>query len=256
MKKIRYKPNLVVLCILVVIGTSSVGFVGAQAQKVTVTITVFDHATAGMYDHANTTITIPCFQDMLSCRMVFEGYCDPDDKYLRCLTFFVDGNFSVQDPEGYMIGQGGYIGTEQLGDHFQFGCGPTLPDPCGLIYRGEVPPGEHKTWIFNMSECAFANHWSHEYYPGWHYKSFIPESAEDTVGYFSPGEHLIEACITSEPAKCGPKYETWISIKLEFELIPCAVGSLFSDVLAILPVAVLAGVLVVLRRRRNHPPAN
>lgn len=233
MKKRRYKSNLLMLGLLFVIGTTSVSFVGAE----TVTIQVFDHATASMYDYANTTITIPCFQEMLSARMVFEGYCDPDDPYLRNLRFFVDGN------ETTAMGRGGSIGTEQLGAKFQFGC-ITIPPPCGLIF-----PGGHDTWEFDMSQCAFANVWPET---GWHYKRFIPQSPEETVGFFSPGEHLIEACITSEPAHSGPTYETWISITLIFELTPCVEGSLFSDALWILPVAILASSLMVLHQRRRH----
>jgi len=107
-----------------------------------------------------------------------------------------------------------------------------------------------------MSNCQFAGGWPDPPYTIYH--DFKPQSAGDTVGFFSTGEHTITAFVSTQDAysvclECDPPdpQESWITIILDIEYTePCVVGSLFSDALVILPLAVLAGTLMVLRKRK------
>jgi len=67
-----------------------------------------------------------------------------------------------------------------------------------------------------MSNCKFAKAWPKT---GSQWLNFIPEDPSQTVGYFSPGVHTIDAYVTT------PKVGSWISITLEitYKLIPATV---------------------------------
>lgn len=221
MIKSRYKAILLMLSMSVVIGTASVSFVGAASLN----ITVFDNFYSNMDHPAETTIIIPCFQSIESARMVITAYHDPDDTYLRAVYFALDGI-------------GDYIGVWRQGP--------------GQV-RGEVTTnaGDLKEWEFDMSHCMFANPTEPtgpEF--GFYYRNFIPQNIGETIGYFSPGEHSVLAFLTTRDETSGATQDSWITITLYFEYTPCVEGSLFSDAFEILPLAVLAGTLVVIRKRK------
>lgn len=250
MKRIRYKAMLFVLCMSLVIGTASVGFVGAVSE----TITVFEQVTCSRGIPANTTITIPCFQSIESIQMEIEGYCGDG---FRALWFSLDGDWPPTEDGveggGYIGTRGGYIGTWRLDRHQVRDLPSDHPDYDSSTddsTSGTISGGQTNTWIFDMTHCmvAYGNDGPFGTYenpdPGFYWINFIPECQENTVGYFSPGDHTVYSMISSDT------YTSWISLTLYFEYTPCVEGSLFSDALVILPVTVLAGTLVVLRKRK------
>lgn len=223
MKKIKNKAILFVLCMSLVIGTSSVGYVRAPTME----MTVFNQENSNWDHKAIKTIIIPCFQEIVSIHMTITAYYDPDDYFLRAVWFDLDG-------------RGGWIGTYRFGPH----------DVRGNI----IEPGQTLTWTYDMSNCQFAGEWDPNAdppLPDRIYYDFIHPPACETVGFFSTGEHTITAYVSSQDVYMGKTQDSWITIILDFEYTePCVVGSLFSDALGILPLAVLASTLVVLRKRK------
>jgi len=171
----------------------------------TLNITVFDQEYSNWDHPAITTITIPD-RPIESVRLEWDGYCDPDDFYLRAIAFWVDW-------------RGGGIGVWRIMGGQVSG-------------YGTISPGQTKHWEFDMSNCQFAKNTSDlPTVPNWDpekgsvYWNFIPQDPSQTTGYFSPGEHTIKAFISSQDrfsvfpnqwypdiTEPEPKQDSWITI--------------------------------------------
>lgn len=196
MNKSLFKSFLVVSCLVLFGATLSIVFINASPVLSgadggddvghTATITVFDHYNSNWNHPAITTINIPCYWQVLSCHLDYDGYCDPNDPYLRAITFWLDW-------------RGGAIGTYRVG-------------PGQVRGYGTISPGQTKHWEFDMSNCQFASNTTGDVY--W---NFIPQDEDDIRGYFSPGEHTVTAFISSQDAFMGATQDSWISITLHIE---------------------------------------
>ncbi|MFX0034008.1 MAG: hypothetical protein ACFE9I_00030, partial [Candidatus Hermodarchaeota archaeon] len=165
------------------------------------TIIIFDHEYSNSEHPAIKTIKIP--GEPISCIMEIVAYCDPDDIYLRAVYFALD---DIGDP----------IGVERIG--------------AGQV-RGDVTirGGETKTWEFDMSNCQFAKP-SPE--TGSYFRNFIPQTEENFIGFFSPGEHTVKAFVTSQNSYKGATQDSWITIKLHFifkEIVVSVLDHVYSN---------------------------
>ena len=145
-------------------------------------LTVFDHEFSNWDHPAITTIDIPCIATY--ARLEYQGHSDPNEPYLRAITFWLDG-------------RGGAIGTRREG-------------PGQVRGYGTISPGQTKDWVFDLSYCQFAKQTG----TGSDYLNFLPQSPLDTSGYLSPGQHEVKAYISSQDAYSGPTQDSWITIKL------------------------------------------
>ena len=168
------------------------------------TITVFNHEYSNWDHPAISTINIPDLP-IESCILELDAYSDPDEYpiTLRAIGFYLDW-------------RGGAIGAWRLG-------------PGQVRGDGTIRYGQEKSWEYDMSYCRFAKNTSDvpdtdgDGNPGpgnadvgsvfW---NFIPQYPSQESGYFSPGEHIIKAFVTSQDAHSGSTQDSWISIKLHF----------------------------------------
>lgn len=194
MKRFRTKFNKILTCLIVLIGISSVGIIGATAQIqinseeiFSETIVVFDHRLSDWPHPAETDIFIPDEWEILSCQMKYDAFCDPDDGYLRAITFWLDW-------------RGGAIGCYRVA-------------PGQVRGSGTISPGQTKYWTFDMSSCQFATNTS-DLPQDRVFWNFIPQAEDETKGYFSPGWHHVEGFVSSQYP--GLTQDSWISIRLEF----------------------------------------
>lgn len=199
MKRISYKSILLILCLSMFISALSLSFVRADLSMatpggLTETIVVFDEEPCTWGDHAIADITIKDWP-IESVHMKMKAHLDSSDIYLRAIVFRLDGRGECIDAYRYEKFQtGGY---------------------------GVISPGQTKLFpaganLYDMSYCKFAKAWPGT---GSQWLNFIPEDPSQTVGYFSPGVHTIDAYVTT------PRVGSWISITLEitYKLIPATV---------------------------------
>lgn len=207
MKRIWYKSVLIMLCLVLFGGSLSIVIINTTPEPSeddtvhTATLEVFDHYYANWNHPAITTINIPCYWQIVSCRLEIDGYHDPDDGFLRAVGFWLDW-------------RGGWIGTRRIGPH----------DVTGY---GTIRIGETKHWAFDMSNCQVAKNWSDG--TGSVYWNFIPQNEDDRAGYFSSGEHTIKAFISTEDKYDGPTQDSWISITLYFEYLD-PIGDILNEI--------------------------
>ncbi|MFX1501120.1 MAG: hypothetical protein ACFFDH_09185 [Promethearchaeota archaeon] len=207
MKKTLYKSILILSCLVLFGGSLSIYMITAPAEPSddaivhNASVVVFDHYNSNWNHPAIATINIPCYWEITSCRMEYDGYCDPDDYYVRAIGFWLDW-------------RGSWIGSERTGPFDVWGY--------GIIY-----PGQTKHWEFDMSYCQFAKNWSDG--PGSVYWNFIPQDEDDKGGYFSPGEHTITAFVSSQDFCAGATQDSWISITLYFEYLD-PVGDILNQI--------------------------
>jgi len=212
LKKNRYKSILLILCLSMFSSVLSLGFVRAELSTaspggLTETIYVFDHRTANTNIPAIETITI---KDIPVESVIMFLEAKNGDYIMRAIHFDVDG---YRDGVlGTPPGVGGAILTWRV---YKFNVrGP------GVLYGAPGSPGypNQKSFTIDMSdECYFATGVNYEK----HYHNFIPQDPSQTVGYFSPGDHIITAFVTG-PSSHG---HSWITIRLEitYSYIPAEV---------------------------------
>lgn len=212
MKKIRYKSILLILCLSMFSSALTFGFVKAeltQASSVnlTETIVVFDHESHNRQNPAIATITI---QNMPIESVIMELEARNNDRdWWRAIYFDVDGY--LDGVVGTPPGVGGLILTWR---EYLFNVrGP------GVLYNIGSPDGPNqKSFMIDMSnEAYFATGVNYEKY----YHNFIPQNPSQTVGYFSPGQHIITTFVTS-PATAE---NSWVTVKLHitYRYIPATV---------------------------------
>lgn len=188
MKKIRNKTILLILCFSMLSGTMSLGFARAELAPATspiysATIVVFDQVLSDWPHPAETTLEIPSYWQVTAVTLKYRAHKDPDDYYLRAMSFRLDG-------------RGGGIGCERIGRHD--------------IWGWTISGGETKYREFNMNHVLFPRDWPDM---GGDYWTFITGSESFLPGYFSPGVHDIQAFVSTQYP--GAVQESWVSITLE-----------------------------------------
>lgn len=207
MKKIRNKTILFILCFSMLSGTVSLGFVKAELSTaspggLTETIEVFNQQTATTTNPAIATITI---KNMPVESVIMELVAhNADRNWWRAIHFDVDGYLDgiVGTPPG--VGGGILVWRE----------GPGQVRGPGVLYYGPYT----KSFTIDMStECYFATGVNYEKF----YHNFVPQDPSQTVGYFSPGDHIITSFVTA-PGSAG---NSWVTIRLiiTYSYIPAEV---------------------------------
>jgi hypothetical protein len=198
MKKNFSKTILLILLLSIFGSTFGFKFVKADLSTanscaLTQTMVVFDHYYSNWDHPAIATITIPPWP-IESCYMEYKGR-NNDYMYLRAITFWLDW-------------RGGAIGCwrQQAGQ---------------VRGYGTIGTNSYKEWNFDMSNCQFAKNTSDlptvpNYDPaaGSVYWNFIPEDSAPPTGYFTPGQHTIEAFISAQDFSSHQL--SWITLILHF----------------------------------------
>jgi hypothetical protein len=180
---------------------------GSSCDVEYLTITVFDHTLANRDHHALATITLPACKQVVACQLEITEHLDKDDPWVRATYFFFDiFNASCEE---YVIG-----------------CSRVGP---GSVSGDIIAPGQTVTYEYDMSNVQFSKRWPET--GSWYY-NFIPQDEDDTLGYLSPGEHVIETWISSYDKYSGElPADTWITLKLHL-VLEDAVGTVMDDLIS------------------------